>query len=81
MAGNQGKLSVGALPKGEQECFKGGTEYRKYPRRETEWSGEDVTNDGSTYSEPAPGIDDLGSRLGRQVAGGAKFEKTIFFQE
>jgi len=26
-------------------------------------------------SEPVPGIGDLGSRLGRQVAGGTKFEK------
>jgi len=27
------------------------------------------------WAEPAPGIGDLGSRLGRQVAVGAKFEK------
>jgi len=28
---------------------------------------------------PSPGIGDLGSRLGRQVAGGAKFEKKQYF--
>jgi len=32
-------------------------------------------------SEPAPGIGDLGSRLGRQDAGGAKFKKKINFHK
>jgi len=32
------------------------------------------------HAEPAPSIGDLGSRLGRQVAGGAKFE-FFFFHE